>query len=113
MTKDVRALRALPGALDSEDQLPALRTNLEDKVVHEFLESHGQNFKRVRAKIVDSFFCETLEAYRACFAPSCLYDFGLGRNIQCDRIGCCAPAPVLFSITTTFCAWPAFFDQFA
>jgi hypothetical protein len=41
-----------------------------------------------------------------------LYDCGLGRNIQCDRIGCCVPAPVLFSISTTCCAWPAFFDQF-
>ena len=42
-----------------------------------------------------------------------LYNCGLGRNIQYDRIGCYFPAPVLFSISTTCCAWPAFFDQFA
>ena len=42
-----------------------------------------------------------------------LCDCGPGRNFQCDRIGSCAPAPVMSSISTSCCAWPAFFDQFA
>ena len=56
----------------------------------------------------------------AVFALSRLYccslslcDCGPGRNFQCDRIGSCAPAPVMSSISTSCCAWPAFFDQFA
>ena len=53
----------------------------------------------------------------ACFAACCFCIMTAGRdvisnNTQRDRIRCCAPAPVLFSITTACCAWPAFFGQF-
>ena len=46
-----------------------------------------------------------------CFLSLC--DCGPGRNFQCDRIGGYVPAPVMSSISTSCCAWPAFFDQFA
>ena len=62
MAIDVRAPCALPRALDPLDQLPALPTNPEDKVMHKHLESHGQNAKRVIAKVVDSFLCQPFEA---------------------------------------------------
>ena len=42
-----------------------------------------------------------------------LYDNGPERNFQCDRIGGCAPAPVMSSISTSCCAWPACVDPFA
>ena len=42
-----------------------------------------------------------------------LCDCGPGHNFQCDRIGSCAPAPDMSSISTSCCAWPAFLDQFA